>query len=419
MSARQLMDPPVTAAPRRQPARAARLVAPAVMAAVIAIGSTPVSAASPPPAPAGWTTVFSDTFSGAAGSRVDSQWEFDGVDGTSNGSVQSYDTAAANLNEDGSGHLHLTPVKSGGAWTSSQVATVADSFSAPAGGEMQVSASIEQPDPADGQGYWPAFWMLGVDERSDGGAAWPADGEIDVLESINAQNENDNTFWYCAGGSETNCRSDAHLSSGLYSCPGCDTSFNTYSVIINRETSDQSISWYLNGKSTYSVSESQVGTSAWQTAVDHGFYLILDIAMGGSWPGDPTSSTTSGASMSVAYVAVYTTQGGRTPNRSPIPSPRTTPKPTSSPTSRPTSSASPTPTSVPTSSPPSPATGARPPHLANNAQVVRAPEGDSGAPIAGTVLLATLGGSVLLLIVAACYAASGLRRRISFRRHSR
>ncbi|MGA8014748.1 MAG: family 16 glycosylhydrolase [Candidatus Dormiibacterota bacterium] len=285
---------------------------------------------STPAAPAGWTTAFSDSFSGAAGSTVDSQWKLDDVDGTSNGSVQSYDTATANLSEDGADHLDITPVDSNGSWTSSQIATVADNFSAPAGGELEVSASIQQPNPAKGQGYWPAFWMLGSAERTEGGAAWPENGEIDVMESINAQNENDNSFWSGSGTNDT---------SGLYSCSGCDSSYNTYSVIINRTVSNETLTYYLNGTQTYQVSESQVGTAQWQAAIDNngGFYLILDVAMGGSWPGNPTSSTTSGAAMGVGYVAVYETTGGATAS----PAPTATPSPKAS--ARPTSSATPAP----------------------------------------------------------------------------
>lgn len=291
-----------------------RVIAAAAGAAVVAaagatVGLVHLVTTTVPPAPTDWTSVFSDSFSGPAGSTVDSQWEFDDVDGTSNGSVQAYDTATANLAEDGSGHLDITPVKSGDLWTSSQVATVADDFAAPAGGAMEVSASIEQPDPVDGQGYWPAFWMLGADERTHGGEVWPADGEIDVLELNNAQSQNDNTFWYCAAGSETKCSSDADLSSGLYSAPRSQTSSDTYSVIIDRETSNETITWYLNGTQTYQVSESQVGTSQWHTAVDHGFYLILDVAIGGSFPGSPKGSTRSGAAMRIDKVAVYTTTG--------------------------------------------------------------------------------------------------------------
>src|SRR5262249_60603809 len=77
-----------------------------------------------------------------------------------------------------------------------------------------------------------------------------------------------------------------------------------------RNASNESITWYLDGKAYFAVTESQVGTATWQAAVDHGFFLILDLAMGGSFPNavcgctSPTSATTSGAGMKVQYVKV-------------------------------------------------------------------------------------------------------------------
>jgi hypothetical protein len=85
-------------------------------------------------------------------------------------------------------------------------------------------------------------------------------------------------------------------------------------MILNRtNTSDESITFYLDGQQYFSVSESQVGTATWQAAYDHNMSIILDLAMGGGFPDGvcdctaPTSSTVSGGTMSVAYVAAYTT----------------------------------------------------------------------------------------------------------------
>ncbi len=97
-------------------------------------------------------------------------------------------------------------------------------------------------------------------------------------------------------------------------------------MIINRTNpSDESITWYLDGTAFYMVTESQVGTAVWQAAVDHGFFLILQVGIGGNFPNGactcttPSGQTTSGAAMSVGYVAVYTRSGTVT-----TASPRTT-----------------------------------------------------------------------------------------------
>jgi hypothetical protein len=303
-----------------------------VPAAVLLASAPAASAGTVPPPPSGWTTAFSDDFSGAAGSGVDSNWTYDtgtqysGTGCAANwgtGEVETDTNSTANVALDGNGDLDITPVNSGGSWTSGRIETVADDFEAPAGGEMEVSASIQQPDPSSGLGYWPAFWMLGAGFRSSGAgtsgtmdcSSWPSVGEIDIMEDVNALSEVSGTL-HCGTDPGGPCNETDGLGSGLVSCSGCQTGYNTYSVIVNRtNTSDESITYYLNGNAYYTVSESQVGTSTWQAAVDHGFFLILDVAVGGGYPNGvcgcttPTSSTSSGAGMGVSYVAVYTTTG--------------------------------------------------------------------------------------------------------------
>ena len=303
----------------------------AVLAAVVGTAPT-ASATTVPSAPSGWTTAYSDSFSGASGSGVDSGWTYDtgtqytGTGCTANygtGEVESNTNSTANVSEDGSGHLNITAVKSGSSWTSGRIETTADNFEAPSGGEMEVTASIKQPDPASGVGYWPAFWMLGSGFRASGAGTsgtmdcsnWPSTGEIDIMEDVNALSEHSGTL-HCGTDPNGPCDETTGLGSGLVACSGCQTGYNTYSVIVNRtNTSDESITYYLNGTAYYTVSESTVGASAWAAAVDHGFFIILDLAMGGAYPNaicgctSPSSSTSSGASMSVGYVAVYTTTG--------------------------------------------------------------------------------------------------------------
>ena len=307
-----------------------------VPAAVFLASATAAPAASAttvPPPPSGWTTTFSDSFSGSAGSGVDSSWTYDqgtqynGSGCTGNwgtGEVESETNSTANVSEDGSGHLNVTPVDNGGSWTSGRIETVADNFAAPAGGEMEVSASIKQPSPSSGLGYWPAFWMLGAGFRSSGAGTsgtmtcsnWPSVGEVDIMEDVNALSDLAGTL-HCGVDPGGPCNETDGLGSGLTSCSGCQSGYNTYSVIVNRtNTSNESITWYLNGNAYFTATESQVGTATWQAAVDHGFFLILDVAIGGAFPNGvcgcstPTSATSSGASMGVGYVAVYTTTGG-------------------------------------------------------------------------------------------------------------
>ncbi|MGE5135336.1 MAG: carbohydrate-binding protein [Gemmatimonadota bacterium] len=320
-------------------AAAAAVLAAAALTALTLPASS--SATTVPPPPPGWSTVYSDSFSGAAGSGADSGWTYDtgtqyqGSGCAANwgtGEVESNTSSTANVSEDGSGHLNITPVSAGGAWPSGRIETVSDAFAAPAGGEMEVSASIKQPSPASGLGYWPAFWMLGAGFRGNGAGTsgtmncsnWPSAGEIDVMEDVNALSEHSGTL-HCGTDPGGPCNETNGLGSGLQSCSGCQSGYNTYSVIVNRtDTSNESITWYLNGNAYYTVTESQVGAATWQAAVDHGFFLILDVGMGGGYPNGvcgcttPAAATSSGAAMSVGYVAVYQTTGA---SPSPSPSP--------------------------------------------------------------------------------------------------
>jgi len=146
-------------------------------AAALLATAQSASATTVPPPPAGWTTTFGDAFSSPSGSGVDSSWTYDqGTQYNGNGCAANWGTgeverntnSTANVSEDGSGHLNITPVNSGGSWTSGRIETVSSSFSAPAGGEMEVSASIKQPNPGAGSATGPPS---GCSARASGPAA--------------------------------------------------------------------------------------------------------------------------------------------------------------------------------------------------------------------------------------------------------
>ena len=155
--------------------------------------------------------------------------------------------------------------------------------------------------PGNGLGYWPAFWMLGPGQ-------WPENGEIDIMEDVNALSELSGTV-HCGTYPGGPCNEPNGIGSGLQPCPGCQSGFHTYSMILNRTNpANESITFYLDGNQYFHVSESQVGTSTWQAAFDHNLSIIFDLAMGGGYPNgvcgctSPTSSTSSGGTMNVAYV---------------------------------------------------------------------------------------------------------------------
>ncbi|MEY9967028.1 hypothetical protein ABIA33_005093 [Streptacidiphilus sp. MAP12-16] len=266
-----------------------------------------------PPAPPGWTTVFGDDFAGAAGSAPSSaNWFYDIGTGYGTGEHEQTTNSTNNSYLDGNGHLVLKAINNGGTWTSARLESTREDFQAPAGGKLEMTASIEQPNPANGLGYWPAFWALGSPMRAGGG--WPTSGEIDMMEDVNGLNQASQTL-------HDSANSPGHT---LIACPGagstCQTGYHTYSVIIDRtNTSAETLQFLMDGTVESTITEASVGTTAWQQAIDHGFFIIWDLAMGGNYPdgvygsATPTAATSSGGAMSVGYVAVYEQGGNSTP----------------------------------------------------------------------------------------------------------
>src|SRR6202034_2066148 len=198
----------------------------AIVVSTLAVAPAAMAGTAPAP-PAGWSTVFSDSFAGAAGSAPSAQnWFYDIGTGYGTGEIENTTDSTSNVYLDGNGHLDITAVDNNGTWTSGRIESTRDDFEAPPGGELEMTASIEQPNPSNGLGYWPAFWALGSPMRAGGG--WPTSGEIDMMEDVNGLNEASQTLHAAS-------HSPGHA---LTACPGagssCQTGYHTYSVIIDR-----------------------------------------------------------------------------------------------------------------------------------------------------------------------------------------
>ncbi len=105
------------------------------------------------------------------------------------------------------------------------------------------------------------------------------------------------------------CNESTGIGSGERECSGCQTAFHTYAVQIDRSVSPEQIRWYLDGANYFTVNATQVDATTWANAVDHPFFIIFDLAMGGGFPaafgGGPNSATVSGGQLNIDYVAVY------------------------------------------------------------------------------------------------------------------
>ena len=132
----------------------------------------------------GWSRVWSDDFKGPAGSGVDpSVWKYNtgqGIFGT--GEIETMTNSTSNVHLDGHGNLDITALGHGQSWTSGRIQTISSDFGAPAGGEMAVTASIRQPNPRAGS-------ATGRPSGCSARVTGPGPGEIDILEDVNALNE--------------------------------------------------------------------------------------------------------------------------------------------------------------------------------------------------------------------------------------
>jgi hypothetical protein len=313
-------------------------------AAIVALGASAVfitqAEAAVPGPPAGMTTVFSDDFTGAAGSGVNtSNWLYDigtsypgGAANWGTGEVETMTNSTQNVFQDGNGNLVIKPIRdASGHWTSGRIETQRTDFAAPAGGKVRIEARLQQPNVsgAAAAGYWPAFWSMGAAARPVGATNWPSIGEWDIMEDINGRSSVFSTL-HCGVPAGGVCNETTGLGSGERACSGCQTGFHTYAVEYDRSVSPEQMRFYLDGNNYFTLNSNQIDATTWNNATHHGMFLILNVAMGGGFPaafgGGPTASTQSGVPMTVDYVAVYQSSGGGT--TTPPTTPPTSPPPT-------------------------------------------------------------------------------------------
>ncbi|MFG1606468.1 ricin-type beta-trefoil lectin domain protein [Actinoplanes sp. NPDC049265] len=303
--------------------RALSLLALTALSLTTVVITSPEAQASIPAAPPGFTLTWSDDFDGAAGTGIDqSQWKYDTGPGSNfgTGEIETMTSSTSNVYRDGQSHLVLQALHSGSdpraGWTSGRIETQAATFGAEPGGVVRMESVLQQPNvnTSNGAGYWPAFWMLGAPLRS--GVTWPTSGEIDIMEDINGRSSLFSTL-HCGVNPGGPCNESTGLGSGERACGGCQTGFHDYAVEIDRSTSPEQIRWYFDGNNFFTLQATAVDATTWANAVDHPFFIIYDLAIGGGFPdafgGGPFASTVSGGKLIIDSVAVYNKGGGGTP----------------------------------------------------------------------------------------------------------
>lgn len=241
-----------------------------------------------------WKLVWSDEFNGAAGAAPDStKWTYDlGASGWGNQELESYTDSRENSFLDGKGHLVIRALRaSDGKYTSARLKTEGK-FSTQYG---RIEARIKLPR---GQGIWPAFWMLGADIGSVG---WPACGEIDVMENIGREPRlNHGSLHgpnYPAAG--VTARYELPNQHPLYKA------FHRYAI----EWSPDKIEFLVDGVSYETVTAASLSPGA-DWVFNRPFFFLLNVAVGGDWPGNPDGTTVFPQEMAVDYVRVWKPEGG-------------------------------------------------------------------------------------------------------------
>jgi beta-glucanase (GH16 family) len=248
------------------------------------------SAASP------WILVWSDEFNGVNGSPVDSsKWVYDtGGGGWGNNELEYYTSRPRNSYQEG-GNLVIKVLaeKYTGAdgvtrnYTSARLKTVGK-FEQTYG---RFEARIKIPR---GQGIWPAFWMLGADINK---TPWPDCGEIDIMENIGKEPALVHGTIHGPGYSGAKGISAPF---GFQPPRAFADDFHIYAV----EWEPEAIRFYVDD-SLYATRTPADLPAGKKWAYDHPFFLLLNVAVGGSWPGNPDATSSFPQTMLVDYVRVY------------------------------------------------------------------------------------------------------------------
>jgi hypothetical protein len=315
----------------KPPSRLPRaLIAVAVVAAVVfATISGPSANASVPGTPPGWSLAFADDFTGPAGTLPSTtNWRFSighgypgGPPNWGTGEIAFHTDNPANVRVDGGGNLLITPLRDGaGNWTSARIETNRQDFKPPPGGVMRIEGRLRVPAVTGtaALGYWPAFWALGSPYR--GTFDWPAVGEFDIMENVNGVNN----VWgvlHCGVAPGGPCNEFLGIG-GSRACPGspCPGNFHTYRFEWDASLTPNELRWYVDGQLYHSVSQGQLPADTWNQMASHaGFFIILNVAIGGGFPDGvagfptPTGATVPGHPMLVDYVAVWYRDGDGDP----------------------------------------------------------------------------------------------------------
>jgi beta-glucanase (GH16 family) len=260
------------------------------MAMVIAPLRAETNSTIPPPA-GDWSLVWSDEFNQANGSQPEpGKWGYEtGGNGWGNKELEYYTKSTKNVRIE-NGELVIEAHKedfNGKNYTSGRLVTKGKW----SGTYGRVEARIKIPR---GQGIWPAFWMLGTNISS---LHWPNCGEIDIMENIGREPGTVHGTVHGPG------YSGGNAIGGPFTLPqGASFADDFHVYAIEWETNR--IRWFVDNQPYFSITPSQLPKNA-RWVFDQPHFLLLNLAVGGAWPGYPDGTTTFPQRMVVDYVRVY------------------------------------------------------------------------------------------------------------------
>jgi beta-glucanase (GH16 family) len=235
----------------------------------------------------GWVLVWSDEFD--AGAAPDpASWTSTSLDTSTSGpgwGIEYDDPGAVTVT---GGNLVITATQGADGGVTSGAIDSKGKFQQTYG---RFEARMKAPP---GAGVWPAFWLMG----DTNGSGWPTCGEIDIVEIVGSAPKN--AYATVHSGNTSNSAQNTSTG-GVYTSPGADLSadFHVYAV----EWSASQMDFTIDGNLYESITPGSL-TSGQLWAFDHDFYVMFDLALGGSWAGPPSASTFP-ATMLVDYVRVY------------------------------------------------------------------------------------------------------------------
>ena len=244
-----------------------------------------------------WTLVWADEFDGPVNSSPNpAKWGFDiGGGGWGNNELETYTNRGQNAFLDGEGNLVIKLIKETFTGTDGITRNYTSARLLTKGKYEQRYGRFESRIKVPfGQGIWPAFWMLGNDI---GSAGWPACGEIDIMENIGREPAINHGSLHGPGYSGGNSLTN------IFTLPDgqrLSDDFHVFTI----EWEPTAIRFYVDAN-LYSTKTPADATAGKRWVFDHAFFMILNVAIGGNFPGSPDSTTTLPQVMTVDYVRVY------------------------------------------------------------------------------------------------------------------